>query len=82
MAYADHTGWGHVWRRRMDGNVVCQCGLALPLTSTRGMSKDQKGQLTCALAMDLLAQHGMIVSTPDHVRQGLFDHMKGSTFDG
>jgi hypothetical protein len=37
------------------------------------MPKDQKGQLTCALAMDILAQHGMIASTPDYTQGTMID---------
>lgn len=71
MAYSDHVGWGHTWLRSGQ-RVRCQCGLPLPITADRSLPRDQKGQLTCALAMDLLAKHGMILAAPDR-EQGTLD---------
>jgi hypothetical protein len=82
MAYADHTGWGHIWRRCM-ATAASYANAVYRYRSRQLVAcrKDQKGQLTCALAMDILASHGMIASTPDYTQRTI-DHMKGTTFDG
>lgn len=64
MAYSDHVGHGHQWRRTHYGDVRCQCGLPLPFTASKPVTRDLIKQRVVAAAMDVLASEGMIKSEP------------------
>lgn len=78
MAYSDHVGYGHTWKRTgIKG--FCECGLRLPpqLEFTKPLPRSQEGQLAVATALDLLARFDLVAPCPAEVTRPIWNEHDG-----